>query len=527
MLKVKVEMDGRVFYKNILVIDAHSHMGKDVDQAEMMNPMQPGHGTFDFWTLIENRILQDWEKKNGSPNFSTKIQGKPAKLSIEFEQHPLIKNLFEELDARNKSQTFGNLVERSKYQRLIDQSVCFPFQDIFRDKMPEALYRASNLNISRQVSKFPISLRMIGYMRCNPMEGQKAVDEVEYWARTGSIRGLKLHPRSEAWVDKVNSTQAVQVLMKAAQYNLPVIFDTRGKQTIMDIAALIQSTRQTLQAQNPSLLNQFKVIIAHFAQGNVDDHEIYNVITQPNTWGDLSMLHGQGTAKFLQSFREYCQKNRIKERTGRDWSDFLLFATDYPYFGDMHAKEQIVYLFNQSFFESGGTIEDSEKILGLNQLKLLPEYGMNYTNNNPVVPFGTMLQSTDLIPMNIPSRPKVPLTPRKIMLKTLAGLIDDGIIEIQKVLFQFNGSWENYQGDLCIFTYPKNNPNKIMPLVYMQMLPDKIGTLCTIPQGFRWKKFGYKYFDPEDNAFFKAVFAQNYPVTNELEAESMLSKLYQ
>ncbi len=278
----------------------------------------------------------------------------------------------------------GPLIEHSKFQRLVDQAVCFPFQDKFRAKMPEALYCASNLNISRIVSKFPVSLRMIGYMRCNPMEGIKAVNEVEYWAKTGLIRGLKLHPRSEAWVDHVNSSQAVAVLMKAAEYNLPIIFDTRGKQTIMDIAALIQSTRQQLQKQHPELLPKFKVIIAHFAQGNIDDFDVYNAITQPNTWGDLSMLHGVGTANFLQSFRKYCEQNRIKEKTGRAWSDHLLFATDYPYFGDMHAKELIVYLFNQEFFEGGGTLEDSERILGLNQIKLLPEYGVNYPNLQPI-----------------------------------------------------------------------------------------------------------------------------------------------
>ncbi len=200
MLKITLEQNGKVQIKHIFVIDSHSHMGKDVDQAEMMNPMQPGHGTFDFWTRIENGIIQDWEKGKGSASFQTIYKGQPAKISLEFEQHPLIRNLYAELDARNKSGNFGGLAERVKFQRLVDQAVCFPFQDQFRDKMPEALYRASNLNISRQVSKFPVSLRMIGYMRCNPLEGQKAVDEVEYWAKTGTIRGLKLHPRSEGWV---------------------------------------------------------------------------------------------------------------------------------------------------------------------------------------------------------------------------------------------------------------------------------------------------------------------------------------
>ena len=37
-------------------------MGKDVDGHEMMNPMQAGQGTFDFWGSIEHLILKDWEE---------------------------------------------------------------------------------------------------------------------------------------------------------------------------------------------------------------------------------------------------------------------------------------------------------------------------------------------------------------------------------------------------------------------------------------------------------------------------------
>ena len=61
MLKITTVVNGKTKVSNILVIDAHSHMGKDVDGHEMMNPMQAGQGTFDFWGRIEHLILKDWE----------------------------------------------------------------------------------------------------------------------------------------------------------------------------------------------------------------------------------------------------------------------------------------------------------------------------------------------------------------------------------------------------------------------------------------------------------------------------------
>ena len=259
MLKFLLNTPNGPFATSYYVIDAHSHMGKDVDGAEMMNPQNPGTGTFDFWSKIENALLSEWEKGVGSAAVFVSMKGQRVKAEIRFEQMPQVKKLFTALQKRNKTGQFTEFADRIKHQQLVDQAVCFPFQDIFRDKLPEARYRASNTNIARQVGKFPVSLRMIGYMRCDPGQGQKALDEIDYWAKSGVIRGLKLHPRSEAWVDHINSPNAIQVLKKAAEYSLPVIFDTRGKQSILDIGSLIRATRQTLQSQAPQLLPHLKV----------------------------------------------------------------------------------------------------------------------------------------------------------------------------------------------------------------------------------------------------------------------------
>ncbi len=60
MLTVNIETETGVQIKKIIVIDSHSHLGKDVDGAEMMNPGIAG-GTFDFWSQLEGLIKLDWK----------------------------------------------------------------------------------------------------------------------------------------------------------------------------------------------------------------------------------------------------------------------------------------------------------------------------------------------------------------------------------------------------------------------------------------------------------------------------------
>ena len=56
MLTATIEQDGKTRVENIIVIDAHSHLGEDVDGATMMNPLAPGTGTFDFWGTVQGRV---------------------------------------------------------------------------------------------------------------------------------------------------------------------------------------------------------------------------------------------------------------------------------------------------------------------------------------------------------------------------------------------------------------------------------------------------------------------------------------
>jgi len=513
MLTATIEQDGKTRIENIFVIDCHSHLGEDVDGASMMNPLAPS-GTFDFWGNVQGKIRADWEK-NGEQSFTTVMDGKQTRISWSFNPFPFTDKLYTALE--NLKVRYHDLKEKAKFYSFIDQSVCFPFQDVFRDKRPEALYRASNINVSRFTTRFPFSLKLIGYARCDPMEGEKAVNEVKYAREVLGLRGLKLHPRSEGWIDNIYTDEAINALVEAAKHSMPVIFDTRGKGSIIAIGELIKSTRNLIQSKYPDLLPHFKVIIAHFAQGNIGDLDVYNTIVQPNTYGDLSMLHGEGAGNFFKSFREWFVSSRKEAVDGRKWSEYLLYGSDYPYFGDVHAEKLIIYVINKLFFDTGGTLEDARNILGLNQLRILPEYNLPQIKTDAKILPSTMV--------SFPTTQEGEMSTYELSVNALAKLITENKIDIKKFCLQFENSWEKFNDNILLTVESKSKKEEIN-LLFMDLIKDKISFLAPLQSHMEWKKFGYKYFNPEDRAFFQAFFKQCYNVMDSNKVVEALLQVF-
>ncbi len=512
MLTATIEQNGKTRVENMIVVDAHSHLGEDVDGATMMNPLAPGTGTFDFWGNVQGRIKADWGK-TGEQSFSTTIDGKFTKVNWSFNPFPFTDKL--NIALKTLGKRYSDLKEKSKFYSFVDQGVVFPFQDVFRDKHPEALYRASNINVSRFTTRFPFSMRLIGYGRCDPMEGEKAIKEVGYAREVLGLRGLKLHPRSERWIDDIKSGKPLNVLVEAAKYSLPVIFDTRGRGSILDIAQLIKSTRSVLSQQHPELLPHFKVIIAHFAQGNIGDHEVYNAIVQPNTYGDLSMLHGEGAGNFFEDFRTWFKSQNKITVDNRDWSEYLLYASDYPYFGDVHAQKLLKYIINKRFFDSGGTLNDVRNIIGLNQIKVLPEYNMPQVRKE-----GPALPST--IISNAQNRNANSF---EIAIKVLAKLIVENKIDIKRFCIQFKENWNEFNDNVLLNTV-KRTTNEEVLIMFTKIVKDRIALIAPLIKEIPWNKFGYKYFNPRDRQFFSLVFRQNYLTMEEQQVIDCLSQIY-
>ncbi|MHA1486218.1 MAG: amidohydrolase family protein, partial [Promethearchaeota archaeon] len=378
-----------------------------------------------------------------------------------------------------------------------------------------ARYRASNINVSRFTTRFPFSMKLIGYARCDPMEGEKAVNEVGYARQELGLRGLKLHPRSERWIDDIKSGKPLKVLVEAAKHSLPVIFDTRGRGSILDIAELIKSTRSVISQQNPALLPHFKVIIAHFAQGNIGDYEVYNALVQPNTYADLSMLHGAGAGNFFEDFRKWFKSNNKKRVDNRDWSEYLLYASDYPYFGDIHAQKLIKYILNKQFFDTGGSISDIRNIMGLNQLKLLPEYSLPQKTDS-TSPLPSVLLSNALNQV---------ANPNEIAIKAIAELLVTNKIDISRFCLQFKDSWSEISEDVFMNILKRTNNEKI-PIILTTILKNQLTLIAPLNRGTTWNKFGYKYFNPKDRKFFTSLLKQNYLALEEKQAISCLNQIF-
>ncbi|MHA1732777.1 MAG: amidohydrolase family protein [Promethearchaeota archaeon] len=511
MLEVKIETEQGSFTKNILVIDGHSHLGRDVDGAEMMNPLTPGTGTFDFWANVQSKVAEEWAKA-GDQQFAVVRDGKAEHYEFNFKPLKFWWVVSEHL-GRISSGEHSNLLNKTRATELIDHGVVFPFQDVFRDKKPEALYWSSNLNVSRFTTRFPFSMRLSGYCRVDPMEGERAVKAVEYAATRLGIRGLKLHPRSEGWIDHINSPQAVEVLVEAAKHSLPVIFDTRGRGSILDIAELIANARNTIQNRAPQLLPHLKVQIGHCAQGNVGDEAVYRAVVAPNTWGELSMLHGQGAANFFEDFRKWYASTGLEQQTGKKWSEYLIYGSDYPYFGDMHAAKLIHPIISKRFFETGGTIEDAENILGLNLLKIFPEYC------RPVVETTQVPNASAFI-----SQPSPDESSMDVALRTIARLVESNKIDIKRLVYQYASTWRNFKDEYLLIAQSKVK-NQEVKLVLMNFVKERLTLISTVGQNSTWKPFGYKYFNPEDRNFFQYGFANSQPANDDETAANSLGQV--
>jgi hypothetical protein len=315
----------------------------------------------------------------------------------------------------------------------------------------------------------------------------------------------------------MTSEKVINVLVEAASYSLPVIFDTRGRGSILEIGKLIRAARNVIQSNFPDILPHLKVIIAHFAQGNIDDYEVYNTIVQPNTYGDLSMLHGEGAGNFFESFRRWFRSQNKKSVDNRDWSEYLLYASDFPYFGEVHAQKLIKYIINKQFFDTGGTITDIRNILGLNQLKILPEYNTPQ-NQKETKPIPSILVSNPQFKQN-----KVSAYDTSVM--ALAKLIVENKIDIKKLCIQFKDTWDFFSENVLL-NIQSNNTKEEKDIILMSLVKDKITLFAPLHSTLNWKKFGYNYFNPEDRAFFASVFKQNYLTTDVSKTVDTFSHVY-
>ncbi|MFX0059245.1 MAG: hypothetical protein ACFE8J_13185, partial [Candidatus Heimdallarchaeota archaeon] len=175
----------------------------------------------------------------------------------------------------------------------------------------------------------------------------------------------------------------------------------------------------------------------------------------------------------------------------------------------------IKYIINKQFFDTGGTLQDIRNIMGLNQLRILPEYNLPQTNKD-----GKKLPSTII---TNPSRTNKNAFETTIM--AIAKLITDNKIDIKKYCLQFKGNWDKFNDDVLL-TALKTNTKEEIQLILANIVKEQIFLLAPISKERKWNKFGYKYFNPQDRAFFSSIFKQSYLATDDKQVMNCLNQIF-
>jgi hypothetical protein len=200
--------------------------------------------------------------------------------------------------------------------------------------------------------------------------------------------GLKLHPKSESFT--INTPEVREVVRAAADFGIPVIFHTDWAQHLDDIRTIADQVLSDLaSAGRADDFKNLRLIVGHC--GFYFDAHMFEVLSHPCIFGELSGLHGEGPAKFVKMARElynpssFTEKQLpvLAERLGlsqaqamalgqaapADWSRKFLLGTDFPFLNQNGTIETLAALFSKQLDMAPGELQN---ILGVNALRIIP-----------------------------------------------------------------------------------------------------------------------------------------------------------
>lgn len=102
----------------------------------------------------------------------------------------------------------------------VAKAVVFPFDQ------PHNAFSPANDYIANAADKYPD--RLIGFARLNPNDGGQALAELDRIYELG-LKGIKLHPTAQDFT--FDNTNLGKIAEKAAEYRLPLVFDTGKAQS--------------------------------------------------------------------------------------------------------------------------------------------------------------------------------------------------------------------------------------------------------------------------------------------------------
>ncbi|MCF2136151.1 MAG: amidohydrolase family protein [Candidatus Thorarchaeota archaeon] len=318
------------------IVDGHHHMGKEKTHRNMPS------SAYEFYSMLWVEL----QKMAQSMRERDELLFEP----IEVVPTDAARLVFESRDQW----------KRNSIGWLVDRTIAFPYTDDYcKSGFPKnASFRISNDRIASWTTQAPHSARVIGFARIDPMDAVNAasdlaVKELRRAILQLGLRGLKLHPLAQLFIDRMDSPPVIEVVSTAGSLDIPVLFDARNAKTIERITDLVEHIRD--DGERPP-----RVIVGHCGMSPASG-TLYQTISDPLVFGETSSLHDRDIPLLFKK-----APNLIHDPT-TSWSSKLLFGTDYSFLS-VQAAEFILFLLSRDF---PGTTSDIQKILAGNALSLV------------------------------------------------------------------------------------------------------------------------------------------------------------
>jgi len=324
----------------LYIVDAHHHMGKEKSHRNTPS------GSYDFYASL-------WFEMQ-----------KIAKQKIDEDGLLFDPIRVEAPELASRCFNTKNSWERLNHGWLVDRTIVFPYTDDYAksENPAEPSFKVSNDKIAGWTTRAPHSTRLIGFARVDPMDEKRkkglAVKELERSIQELGLRGLKLHPLAQLFVDSIEGKITKDVVKQAGEFGIPVIFDTRNISTVVKIKNLVDSIRNDPECG--TAMRGLKVILAHCGM-SPGDPRLYEVLRDPAIFAETSTLHDLDVPVLFESAVERLSRSDFS------WSEKILFGTDFSFLS-VQAADIILYLLSHDF---PGTLADAQRILGGNAMTLV------------------------------------------------------------------------------------------------------------------------------------------------------------
>ncbi|TFG33968.1 amidohydrolase [Candidatus Thorarchaeota archaeon] len=324
----------------LFLVDAHHHMGREKTHRNTPS------GAYEFYASLWFELQKIAEQMIEEE----KLLFEPIKVI----GPPFASRCFESHDSW----------KRMNHGWLIDKTVVFPYTDDYSKPKShnEASFKISNDKIAAWTTRAPHSTRLIGFARIDPNDELKskglAIKELERSVHQLGLRGLKMHPLAQLFIDSIEGEITKDIVKRAGELNIPVLFDTRSISTVIKIRNLVETMRNDPDCG--TAIKGLRIILAHCGM-SPGDSRLYEALKDPIIYAETSTLHDLDVPILFESAIDRLKGSEFK------WSEKILFGTDFSFLS-VQAADIILYLLSKKF---PGTLADIQRILGGNILSII------------------------------------------------------------------------------------------------------------------------------------------------------------